>query len=151
MTSASCAELGLEITFKHFSIYWVQCFFSPLGLRSKGSSKKIKCTFVNNADTKVALCSIDEKGKLRKVSKLKEGKKEVIETFEGNVFLARGKKKKKKKGHTLVINNNILYAVTSEDQGDNRVKAEILRGPGKCLLKAGGLCQECGVVTVVVV
>ena len=128
----------------------VCAFFPPLGLRSKGNSQKIKCTFVNNADTKVALCCIDEKGKLHMVCKLKEGKKEVIETFEGDVFLALGKKKKKR-GHTLVINNNIVYAVTAEDEGDNRVKAEIMRGPGKCLLEVGRECQECGVVTVVVV
>lgn len=108
---------------------YVLCGFQRLGLRSKGSTKRIKCTFLNHADTKVVLYTIDEKGKMHKVAKMKDGKKEVIDTFEGNIFLARSKKRKLR-GRSLVINNNILYAVTAEDGDNDRVKAEILRGPG---------------------
>lgn len=74
------------------------------------------------------LCKIDEHGKPQQITTLKDGKKENFDMEEGEVFFAVGKKKKKRR---VLINNNTVYTVMAENDGDNKVTAEISRGPGK--------------------
>ena len=74
------------------------------------------------------LCKIDEHGKLHKVMKLKDGKKEKLDVCEGDVFIASGKKKKKRRA---MINNNTVYTVMAEKDGESSVRAMIGNGPGK--------------------
>ena len=73
------------------------------------------------------LCKIDEHGKPHKVMKIKKGRKEELHVNEGDVFFASGKKKRKRR---VMINNNTVYTVMAEEDGENKVRAEILNGPG---------------------
>ena len=101
---------------------------SFIGLRSSRKGKLMRCTFENDSGTKVALGRIDEHGKPKLVLKLKKGKKEKVEVDEGEVFFAMGKKKNKRR---VMINNNTVFTVMAENDGDDKVKAVISTGPGK--------------------
>ena len=80
------------------------------------------------------LCKIDEHGKPHKVMKMKKGKKEEVHVHEGDVFFASGKKKRKRR---VMINNNTVYTVMAEKDGESKVRAEILNGPGKHFHQCG--------------
>lgn len=67
---------------------------------------------------------INEKGKFKKMDKLKEGRIEVIKTFETHPFSAEGKK-----GRDPVINGNIVFFPQPYPGGHGEVTAEITLGP----------------------
>ncbi|XP_046843581.1 uncharacterized protein LOC124437654 [Xenia sp. Carnegie-2017] len=94
-------------------------------LRSKGQGKKIYCIFQNLTGKKVELYQIDAHGKVHRLIKLKDGKKERLEVYEGDVFVAGSTKKKMR----LLINNNTVYTAMTEKEGENTVLAHISRGP----------------------
>lgn len=100
--------------------------FIFIALRSKGQGKKMYCIFQNLTGKKIELYQIDAHSKVHRLIKLKDGKKERLEVYEGDVFVAGSTKKKMR----LLINNNTVYTAMTEKEGENTVLAHISRGPG---------------------
>lgn len=84
------------------------------------------CIFQNLTGKKIELYQIDAHSKVHRLIKLKDGKKERLEVYEGDVFVAGSTKKKMR----LLINNNTVYTAMTEKEGENTVLAHISRGPG---------------------
>ena len=82
--------------------------------------------FVNKTQKKLKLFWVDHKGKFKKAGKLKEGRIEVIDSYEGHKFVADTKK-----GSPTVINGNLMYIVHATPGSSGEVKAEITTGPSK--------------------
>ena len=69
---------------------------------------------------------VDHKGKFKKAGKLKEGRIEVIDSYEGHKFVAEGNK-----GNDPIINGNLMYIAYATPGSSGEVKAEISSGPSK--------------------
>lgn len=95
-------------------------------IRSKDSKYPVRVKFVNKTQKKLKLFWVDNKGKFKKAGKIKEGRIEVIDSFEGHKFVADTKK-----GSPTVINGNMMYIVHATPGSSGEVKAEITTGPSK--------------------
>ena len=97
-------------------------FTNTIDIFAKHSKYPINVKFVNKSGDKVKVYWIDEKGKFKKVLKLKEGRIDVLGTFEGYAFIA---------DDDAIINGNTMFLVHTAPGGHGEVKAEITRGPSK--------------------
>jgi len=74
---------------------------------------------------------IDERGKFKKITKLKRGQTEDIDTFESHPFVAESKD-----GHGAVINGNVAFVPEHAPGGHSSVRAEITNEPHRKNLRS---------------
>uniref|UniRef100_A0A7M5XJJ7 von Hippel-Lindau disease tumour suppressor beta domain-containing protein n=1 Tax=Clytia hemisphaerica TaxID=252671 RepID=A0A7M5XJJ7_9CNID len=94
-------------------------------LRSKDESQPVTVKFVNKTTFKVKLYWLDFKGDLKKPCKIKEGRVEKVDSYEGHKYMAFGYYGK------LVINGNELFIVRTGHGSHGKVQAEITNGKSK--------------------
>ena len=95
-------------------------------MKTKHSKHPVTVKFINKTNDKVKLYWVDHKGKFKKQEKIKEGRIEVIQTYETHPFCAEGKK-----GRDLVINGNFLFITQAYSGSHGELKAEITYGPSQ--------------------
>jgi len=93
-------------------------------VRSKDAKQPVTVKFVNKTTSKVKLYWIDYKGKFKKSGKIKEGRAEVVDSYEGHKFMVEGKK-----SSDPVINGNEMFIVRTGHGSHGEVKADITHGP----------------------
>ena len=106
-------------------------------MRSKDAKQPVTVKFVNKTTSKVKLYWIDYKGKFKKSAKIKEGRIEVIDSYEGHKFMAEGKK-----SSDPVINGNEMFIVRTGHGSHGEVKADITHGPSKNCSLVSKYCFE---------
>ena len=95
-------------------------------VRSKDSKYPVRVKFVNRTRNKLQLVWLNQKGKFKKVAKMKEGQAEVIDSYEGHKFVVDAKK-----GSEPLINGNQTFIVHATPGSSGEIKAEITHGPSK--------------------
>ena len=99
--------------------------FLCAGFRSKNEKYPLKVRFYNKTGRKVKLIWLNYDGDCEKICTVKDGKSELIDTYETHPWSADDKK-----GKCLVIGKNIVFFPKAVSGMHGEIKAEIKRGPG---------------------